>query len=166
VIVYQILAGLTLVSHLVILIYLISLMFPLKALHSWVRSNALWLGLFISLTATGGSLYFSEILGWEPCKLCWLQRVFMYPLPFIFTAAILAKDRRVWIYALPLAIHGSIIAGYHYYTQRFPTETACSATGVSCAAMSFEYGYISIPLMAFTAFAAVIILMILYRLKR
>ncbi|MDA1515628.1 disulfide bond formation protein B, partial [Bacillus cereus group sp. TH40LC] len=39
--------------------------------------------LFISLIATCGSLYFSEILGFTPCNLCWYQRIFMYPLIFL-----------------------------------------------------------------------------------
>ena len=32
-----------------------------------------------SFIATLGSLYFSEIMKFEPCVLCWYQRIFMYP---------------------------------------------------------------------------------------
>ncbi len=37
----------------------------------------------LSLTATSGSLYMSQILGWTPCMLCWIQRAFIYPIAVI-----------------------------------------------------------------------------------
>lgn len=40
---------------------------------------ALFAAWVVACVATLGSLYLSEILGYEPCKLCWFQRILMYP---------------------------------------------------------------------------------------
>ncbi|MEG0381222.1 MAG: disulfide bond formation protein B, partial [Kurthia sp.] len=42
--------------------------------------NALLMIWVVALMATLGSLYFSEIRGYEPCELCWYQRIIMYPI--------------------------------------------------------------------------------------
>lgn len=53
----------------------------------------IWL---VSLVATLGSLYFSEVRGYEPCELCWYQRILMYPILLITTVAYIQK-----MYELP-----------------------------------------------------------------
>ncbi|MFH0876501.1 MAG: disulfide oxidoreductase [archaeon] len=107
----------------------------------------------IAATAALGSLFYSEVAHYEPCKLCWFQRILMYPQSIILGIALLKKDRKIGLYLIPLSIIGLIISGYHYYIQRVPVEAFCSAEAVSCSTViNFDYGYISIPLMAFTAF--------------
>lgn len=126
---------------------------------SFTSNNAL-LGVFIvSIIATIGSLMYSEIAGFEPCKLCWFQRIFMYPQVLILGLAIWKRDSGAILYGLFLSIVGALIALYHYLLQLGVFESApCSATGVSCDKVySFYYGYITIPMMALSAFALIII---------
>ncbi|MDZ5610621.1 disulfide oxidoreductase, partial [Bacillus pseudomycoides] len=74
----------------------------------------------VSLIATLGSLYLSEIMKYEPCTLCWYQRILMYPLVLLLGTAIIRKDYRIGIYSLVLAIIGACIAAYHYSLQKIP----------------------------------------------
>jgi disulfide bond formation protein DsbB len=118
---------------------------------------AIWV---VSTIATFGSLFFSEIMKYEPCKLCWIQRIFMYPLPIIIGIAIIRKDyNQIWSF-LTLASIGFIVSIYHNYIMLFPPELG-SCGRVSCTTDYFNLlGFITIPLMAFTAFLLIIILCI------
>lgn len=118
------------------------------------------LGAFIvSATATLGSLFLSEVAHFEPCKLCWFQRIFMYPLPILIGVALWKKTKDVWQYVLPLSVIGGVIAIYHYYYQLNPQALIpCSTVGfsVSCSERFFtHFGYITIPWMSFSAFALI-----------
>ena len=54
-----------------------------------IGPDALTLALCVALVATAGSLYFSEVAHFVPCKLCWYQRIAMYPLvPILAIAAV------------------------------------------------------------------------------
>jgi disulfide bond formation protein DsbB len=122
----------------------------------------LWMSFIVALTATLGSLYYSEIVGYEPCKLCWFQRILMYPQVVIFGMAIWKKDKHISSYALALSGIGALIAGYHYLLQRgIAPATSCSAVGASvdCSqTFVMEFGYITIPVMAFTGFVLLVLL--------
>ncbi len=134
---------------------------PLKIWRTFVNKHKMKFATAAAVLATAGSLFFSEIAGYEPCKFCWLQRIFMYPLAIMLPLALWKKDTNVKRYAFPLALIGLPIAGYHYglqvYAKLNPAFVdSCSATGVSCAMGSFTWGFISIPLMAFVAFLMII----------
>ncbi len=124
----------------------------------------LWAGWAVALVATLGSLYFSEIADFIPCKLCWLQRIGMYPLAALLLLAALRKDVRGGaIYALPLAIYGALVAIFHVYVEINPSaEPSSCKVGASCTVKWIdELGYVTIPVLSLTAFAAVIALMLL-----
>lgn len=119
------------------------------------------LSLLLVSVATAGSLYMSNILEWTPCRLCWFQRIFMYPLVLIFGISLLFDKNDVKDYALPLAMIGFAIAFVHALIQRFEQfqSAGCSVTAVSCSTTyTFWYGYITISVLAATAFAAVLVL--------
>lgn len=124
-------------------------------------SKALMMAFTVSLTATLGSLYFSEVAGFEPCKLCWIQRIFMYPLVFITGVAVYKKLKDAWNYVLPLSVLGLAIAAYHYYYQVTGSPLIpCSTVGfsVSCSERFFTYyGYITIPWMSLSAFVYILL---------
>ncbi len=63
-----------------------------------------------SIIATLGSLYYSEILHFTPCVLCWYQRILLYPLVLIIAVGILRKDKGLYQYVLPMSILGLLIA--------------------------------------------------------
>lgn len=123
-----------------------------------------WYGLWaVAAGSLIGSLVMSEVANFIPCTLCWWQRVFMFPIAFITTTAVLRKDKNIGYYALPLAITGGIISTYHSLLQWGIIKEAildCSLTGaVSCAKPQIMwFGFISIPFMALCCFVAIIVL--------
>lgn len=126
------------------------------------------IALLAAWIAMCGSLFFSEVLGWLPCELCWYQRIFMYPLAFILAIGILRRDRGLYLYVLPLSLFGGLISLYHYLlikTDIFPPP-ACKA-GVSCTVDYLNWlGFINIPFMALTAFVIISAMMIVSALTR
>lgn len=163
------LAILTLSSNILVLALLLRFLFTkITKNKNWFntenffRTNSLKLALLVSSVATLGSLYFSEVVGFEPCKLCWLQRIFMYPLPIILGTAIWNNLKSVFKYVLPLSVIGLAIAAYHYYYQITGNPLIpCSTVGfsVSCSERFFTYyGYITIPWMSLSAFVYIFLL--------
>ena len=121
-----------------------------------------WLAFLVASLATAGSLVFSEVLGYEPCQLCWYQRIAMYPMVVIFGVDLLGRQSRARRYALPLAVVGGAISVYHYLVQVFPSaEGGVCGTGVSCAARYVdEFGFVSIPFMAGASFALIVAILL------
>lgn len=121
----------------------------------WVPLFVVW---FVSLAAALGSLFFSEVMGFPPCVLCWYQRISMYSVVVVSTVALLVRDRAVARYLWPLLAPGLGIALYHcllYYDVIPRTITPC-ATGVSCTERQIEwFGFISIPLLSLAGFAVI-----------
>ena len=52
----------------------------------------------IAVVSMAGSLYLSEVAHFLPCRLCWYQRIGMYPLAVILVIAAIRRDTRVWPY--------------------------------------------------------------------
>lgn len=126
----------------------------------------LYIAWLVSMVATLGSLYFSEIRGFIPCELCWYQRIFMYPLAFILGMATFRSDFTIKKYVLPLSIIGWSISLYHYLVQKVPGFAGIRpcVNGVPCNAQYINWGgFITIPFLAFTAFTIIIICMILIK---
>lgn len=129
----------------------------------------LYLAWVISMIATFGSLYFSEIRGFIPCELCWYQRILMYPLVFVLGIGAFYQDHKVKRIALPMAVIGWCISFYHYLVQMVPgfAEIKPCANGVPCNAKYIDWlGFITIPFLALTAFTIIIILMFMVKLKK
>jgi disulfide bond formation protein DsbB len=116
----------------------------------------------VALLATFGSLYFSEIVGYEPCRLCWYQRIAMYPLVVILAVATWRRDVNVRWYAIPIALIGAGVATYHYFLEWFPQiDIAACKVGVPCTAVWFrELGFVSLPFLALVAFGMIIVLLL------
>lgn len=133
------------------------------------KKNILYLAFIQALVATLGSLFFSEVMHWTPCVLCWYQRICMYPLIAIFAVGILKKDRNVNLYAWPLIVVGWAIAFYHnlLYYNILPEAAAPCAAGVSCTTKFFAwFGFITIPSLSLAAFTILGGLMLIYRRTR
>ncbi len=132
-------------------------------LEASLMGYELWFAFTVALVAMVGSLYLSEVVGFEPCKLCWYQRIAMYPLVPILGIAAWRSDRRIRPYAVTLAAIGGVIGFYHYLLQNFPSmssSVSCSPTAPCTAIYIWEFGFISIPYMALSAFALIITLMV------
>lgn len=131
-----------------------------------VGGVALPLAFVTTFVSAALTLYYSEILGFEPCPLCWWQRVFLYPQVILFALA-MWRHIPVRLISITLSVIGFGFAIYHHALQMLPTGTLpCPATGPSCAQITLlEYGYITYPLMAATLFAFLIVLMIANKVR-
>lgn len=125
---------------------------------------ALYFSLIVALTATVGSLFFSEYAGYNPCKLCWYQRIFMYPQVILLSIAFLRRDRLIRPYIIALSAIGALIALDHYLLQVANTTIIpCSTIGISESCSEkfiMHFGYITIPMMSLTAFLLIFLLML------
>jgi len=112
----------------------------------------------LSVGGVVGSLIYSEIVGFEPCVLCWYQRIFLYSIAILTLVALIKKEKVLNTYLLSLAIPGAIIGFYQYAVTELgaPSLTPCTTEGGSCAITYFvNFGYITIPFMAFSTFALI-----------
>jgi disulfide bond formation protein DsbB len=131
-----------------------------------VGGVALPVAFVLALISAALTLYYSDILGFEPCPLCWWQRIFLYPQVILFALA-LWRHIPVRLISIVFSVFGFAFSIYHHALQMLPAGSLpCPATGPSCAAITFvEYGYITYPLMAGTLFAFLIVLMLAHRAR-
>ncbi|HEX6419386.1 MAG TPA: disulfide bond formation protein B [Acidimicrobiales bacterium] len=124
---------------------------------------ALALAAAVAGVATLGSLYYSEVADFPPCRLCWFQRIGMYPLAVILAIAAARRDRQVRWYALPLAVAGGAVSIYHVAIERFPSleSGACDLTNPCSTIWVEQLGYLTIPTMALSGFALIALLLAL-----
>lgn len=120
-----------------------------------------WLAWLVALVATSGSLIYSEYFHFEPCLLCWYQRIAMYPLALILLVGAIRRDRAVRMYGLPLSIVGLGISIWHYFIQTFPNlESGSCDPANPCSARYVDmFGFISIPFMAGAGFLLITVLL-------
>lgn len=126
----------------------------------WLLIFSSWL---VASCAMLGSLFFSEIAEFPPCSLCWYQRILMYPLVPIFLVALFPMDIKIYKYAIPLAVIGLGISIYHNLLQLeiIPETLTPCLEGVPCSGIYVDwFGFITIPLMSFTAFSLILAFMI------
>ena len=142
------------------LVVLVTRIFKVENLLVEIRKIALPLSALITTTAMLGSLYFSEIVNYVPCRLCWYQRAAMYPLAILLIVANLRKFRFTKHISVLLASIGGAISAYHWFLERFPDLDAgvCDAK-LPCSIVWFEnFGFVTLSFMAFTAFFTTIVL--------
>lgn len=130
--------------------------------HLWYTASR-YLALLVAWVATSGSLFFSEVLHWIPCSLCWYQRILMYPLSVVLAVGLWRRDPKVHTYVLPFTLAGAAVALYHYMIQKsdWLAPPVCSV-GVPCTVDYINWlGFITIPFLALTAFLLINILMLI-----
>lgn len=114
----------------------------------------------ISVIATAGSLFFSEVMNFIPCDLCWFQRIFMYPLVIVLGVAVMKKDTTASLYSAILSGIGGTIALYHYLLEKVPALSSLDNCGI--IPCTFPYinwlGFITIPFLSLIAFTLIFIL--------
>jgi disulfide bond formation protein DsbB len=130
---------------------------------SGVGPLALVLAAAVATVAMLGSLYYSEVANFPPCRLCWYQRICMYPLVPILAIAAARRDRGVRWYALPLAVTGAAISTWHILVERFPSleSGACDPANPCSIIWVEKLGYLTIPTMALSGFVAIALLLVL-----
>ena len=132
---------------------------PLRTLRRWIWGYELWLAFLVAAVATGGSLFFSEVAHFVPCELCWFQRICMYPLSITTLLMALADDHRAARYLLPLPLVGAGVSTYHLLVENGVVKQAqaclLSAPGGCATKWINEFGFVTIPTLALTAFVLV-----------
>ena len=140
------------VSHIAFVIVAALILLKVRRVKAFFHANALRFSLLITASVVAGSMFFSNVLGWEPCELCWYQRILLFPQVVLFGIATWRNDRSIFLYTVPLSVIGGLIALYHALLPYFPSASFCDAT-VSCTKLfTMDYGYITIPVMSLTAF--------------
>ena len=127
-----------------------------------ITGAATWLAFIVAATATSGSLYFSEVAHFAPCRLCWFQRIAMYPLSVILLVGAIRRDAAVRWYVGPLAAIGALVAAYHTLIEIKPEldSGACELFGPSCTDVWFEqFGFMTLANMSLVGFLTVLLLM-------
>ncbi len=138
-----------------------------RKLMLYVSDQALPIGFFLSASATLGSIFYAAVVGYPACILCWTQRIFMYPMMFLFAFAWWKRDRSIIPYALMLSLAGGAVALYQWVKDMLALyahfSLACPVVpGVpSCDRIYvLEFGYITIPMFALNIF--ILIAMVMY----
>lgn len=167
----------TLLSNILVVYLLVEIIyygykkrFIFERVRGAIKNKGVGFMFLISLIAMLGSLYYSEIAGYNPCVLCWYQRIFMYSQVFLLGFAFFRRDKRIIPYAFLLSIIGFLIAGYHYIMQISRIDSViCDVVGysASCSESFFlSLGYITIPMMAASAFLLIVLFGWITKLRR
>ena len=128
---------------------------------NWTLLFLCWL---LASVSALGSLFFSYVMGFDPCVLCWYQRIFLFPLVIILAVGLFPFDKSVVKYALPLAIAGWLTALYHtlLYAGIIPESIQPCSQGVSCTEEYIDlFGFMTIPMLSLLSFSTIIALLII-----
>jgi len=150
------------------LVYFVAYRKTRNAFTAFLGTHGLVLAFLTSLVAVASSLFYSQVAGFPPCDLCWFQRIFMYPQVILLRIAWYKKDANIVLYAMWLAVIGFFISLYHnyiyYFNQGLGAYYQLGGVQISCVKRYvFEFGYVTIPMMALTGFILVIIFLSFYK---
>jgi disulfide bond formation protein DsbB len=113
-----------------------------------------------------GSLFFSQVMEFTPCVLCWYQRVAMYPLVIIFLVGALRAPESTFIFSAPLVLIGWLLAFFHnlLHYEIVPESASPCLEGVSCSTVYIEwFGFITIPMLSLIAFTLIGIILLYFK---
>lgn len=120
--------------------------------------TALFCAWFVAAAAAGGSLFFSQVMDFAPCVLCWYQRICLFPLVLMLPFGLFPYEPKAARFSLPLVVAGGLIAAYHnfVYYGWVPESLSPCVRGVSCRERYAEWlGFVTIPLLSLAAFALI-----------
>lgn len=166
-----ILPYMVLISHVLLVVIFLAVIFRNNwglDIVNFVGRNALVIGLIVAISAIGGSLFYSELVGYPPCVLCWWQRLFIYPQAILFAIAVWKKDFGVFAYSTVLSLFAGVLALYHSYVYwGGESLLPCTALGGACSKIYvMEFGYITIPSMSLTVVLYFLLLAWINRIYR
>jgi disulfide bond formation protein DsbB len=134
---------------------------PFRLARRAVWGYELWLAFAVAALATAGSLFFSEVAHFDPCELCWAERLCMYPLALLALLLAVRNDYRAARYLMPLAVVGAGVAVYHVLVERGVVSQAqgCVLSAPAGCATRWidEFGFVTIPVLTLTAFVLVLL---------
>lgn len=159
----------------ILTLYLAKKLFRVKIFDRvaiFLRPNAYPSAFFLAFIASVASLFLSEVLHFQPCVLCWYQRIAMYPQVVLLYVAQLRREQVLTPYLIIVNIIGSFISLYHYSLHILPRTMVsvmpCSTQfgGVPCdKGYDFYFGFMTFPLMAWSVFTLITFLLIISQNK-
>lgn len=128
-------------------------------------------GFIIAFMAVVLSLFYSQIVGFPPCELCWVERIFLYPQLILFGMELYKRERSIVDFSMVFAVLSSVTSIYHVYVENGGSSSLNCAvlnpinpSQVSCAVRYvYEFGYITMPIMALTASLFIISILLNYK---
>ncbi len=108
--------------------------------------------------ATLGSLFFSEIMDVPICKLCWYQRIAMYPMVLILAVSLFPYDRKLVRIGGVMAAVGWLIALFHVLLVAgiIPENIQPCVQGIPCSETHISLlGFLNIPALSLLTFSLI-----------
>lgn len=119
----------------------------LKKVHQ--HSHLIIAATFISSTLV--SLIYEYGFGYEPCLLCWYQRIAIFGIALISLTGDIRRNKTLQKQVLLFSLLGLGVALLHNYIDIIPSGIDICGTGPSCLKRYiYEFGYITIPMMSLT----------------
>lgn len=120
-------------------------------MKKWVKYNHLYVAWVVALVGLFASLFYGEVLQMEPCRLCWYQRIGLFPLALFLGIAWYKNDQKIALYSIPLVAFGGFFSLYQSATQLFPVLqiTALCGEGSPCTLAGY------LPYLSFLGFASI-----------
>jgi disulfide bond formation protein DsbB len=164
----------TILLQIFIVVLLVNLIFLRKRTNPFllfIKDYTFYLGFLGALGAFALSLFYSQIVGFPPCELCWIQRIFLYPQLILFGMELYKRDKSIVDFSLAFAYLGSVASIYHIYVENGGTKGLTCATiatnstsQTSCAVRYiYEFGYVTMPVMALSLSLFIIVLLLNYK---
>ena len=128
-----------------------------------INTNIVLFCFIIASCSTLGSLFFSEIMEFIPCSMCWYQRIFMYPLVLIFLVSLLYPDKQLFKYSIVLVIPGLLFAVYHNLLmfKIIPESIVPCVQGIPCSTEYIDwFGFVTIPLLSFIGYFLIFVALV------
>jgi len=138
----------------------------LEPLRDDIGRMALPAAWIVAVVTMLGSLYYSKVMEFVPCELCWYQRICIYPFAVILGIAAWRRDAGIRVYAIPVFAIGMVISTYHTWIQAFPPSSGtsfCTADVPCTTRYVWELGFVSLPFMALSAFVVMTVLLLVAR---
>lgn len=148
--------GIILLQIAIVTVVFIALFYP-----ATLRTLAPAMSVVLRIILTGavlGSLFFSEVKGFEACLLCWWQRIFIFGGAILVWTGDIRKSRLLRTQVLVFSIIGIGFAVFHNIIDIFPTGLDVCGTGASCLKRYVDAaGYVTIPMMSLTVLVAALV---------
>lgn len=134
-------------------------------LQAALAGQGLPLAWLVAVVATLGSLYLSEGAHLTPCRLCWYQRIAMYPLVVVLGIGWLRRDTGARLTGAVLAGLGLAVNLWHLAIELWPSieGRGCDPANPCSLRWVEVWGFWTIPRMATVAFALVLLALALDR---
>ncbi len=118
------------------------------------KNSSLYLAWLVALIATLVSLFYSEVKDWQPCTLCWYQRICLFPLVWLLGVAAFKRDHSVHLYIMPLVLLGVMFSLLQIIEEIFPTlfDAPLCGPGNRCSHHPVLWGFVSFPWLVIAAF--------------